>query len=100
MATSVTLNNNSNNNNDLPPSATSTTIIPFVIPLQNKVEESLEKGNKSYYSWSKNLPSNSNSEVNYPEPKLLHKETVVVAPTRKNETLRIYTWVEDKQTLT
>jgi len=64
-------------------------------PDENKVVESLEKGNKSYYFWSRNLQP---EELGHNNPQLLSKEVVTEPPkTRPQITLTSYYWDEDKQ---
>eukprot|EP01101_Sappina_pedata_P012593 TRINITY_DN8712_c0_g1_i1.p1 TRINITY_DN8712_c0_g1~~TRINITY_DN8712_c0_g1_i1.p1 ORF type:complete len:159 (-),score=60.73 TRINITY_DN8712_c0_g1_i1:25-501(-) len=59
---------------------------------ENKVEESLEKGNKSYYFWSGSVKTDSVAPA---EPKLLSKSIVENQETRPQVTLESYYWDED-----
>jgi len=60
----------------------------------NKVVESLEKGNKSYYYWSRSLNPEAIGNVN---PQLLTKQAIEVPKTRNQITIESYYWDEDKQ---
>jgi len=61
---------------------------------ENKVEESLERGNKSYYFWSKNI---DHQQLGVVQPKLLEKKVAEVLPTRTQVTITSYYWDEEKQ---
>eukprot|EP01103_Thecamoeba_quadrilineata_P014341 TRINITY_DN4251_c0_g1_i1.p1 TRINITY_DN4251_c0_g1~~TRINITY_DN4251_c0_g1_i1.p1 ORF type:complete len:157 (+),score=45.22 TRINITY_DN4251_c0_g1_i1:66-473(+) len=60
----------------------------------DKVSDSLEKGNKSYYYWSQNL---GHDQINLQNPQLLNKEVVQEKPVlRPQVNIEKYAWLEEK----